>query len=258
MPNSTMQDLLAQYTSKIKGDNRVFSKDVMGRDQFGQMFDPLLNGIVDNYLRPDYLRYQYDPYMRSKGGELGNLNQQIGLSGAWRSAQSGNDLDSAAQDAMLGQEQLNRQFGDQVLGVKDQFQSGLIDPLYKSRMTNFYENPTRDMDLGNVTPQMNSTIPGLQGFAPNQVGGNNIAASTGNVGMPMAQPMNGMGGGQQQQQGMPSNLFSQYLKRPMMQQNNVMGILGGQTPSTGLGKSFKDIGSSMQLPLNNNNLAKPF
>lgn len=166
--NSFATDLVNQYTGKIKKDDRVFGTDVMSQDQFNQPFMQWVRNTVDTTLRPEFERYQLNPFLYKSGNDLGNLNQNLGLSGGYRTGAGQVQLQDAAKDAMLQKEQLTRGFNDQAMGVMDQFQSQWMDPLYRQRMTSFYNAPWRNIDTGETTPQENFTIPELQGFSAGQ------------------------------------------------------------------------------------------
>lgn len=226
--NNTMENLLSQYTNLIKPDNRVFSTDVMSYDQFASPFKKWIGEAANQYLLPDFLRYQYNPYMQQSGKELGNLNQNIGLSGAWRTAQGGQDLNDAAQQAILGQEQLQSGYNNQLMDVQDQFLKQWVDPLYQSRLTSYYNAPFRNLDLGGeVLPIENPTNPNISmpqqpalsqqyGFNPSVFKGVSNTGMTGTNGLPYAADM----GGNQR------NLLSQYLKVPTTPRTDPLQILG--------------------------------
>lgn len=151
----------------IKADPRVFGKDVMSYDQFSQPFDQWIRQTTDQYLKPDFLRYQYDPFVKQANQQMWDMNQNQGLSGAWRARQSGTDLSNAAQGFNLQGEDLRRQYNDQALQVRDKFLNAWANPLYQSQMQKFYEAPFRNMNLGDIqaktTPDTNQ-FPQLGGF----------------------------------------------------------------------------------------------
>ena len=211
MANSTMQNLLDQYTSLIKVDPRVFGTDIMSQGQFQQPFDAWTSNFINSYAKPQFLRYQYDPYMKQAAQGLGNLNDQIGLSGGWRNSNSANQLNDEAQKQILGQEQLQQGFTDQSLQIQDELKKAWSDPLYQQQLTNYYTAPWRNLNTGQATPQYQGSIPGLEGFVPN--GGSPISPYLSSTG----------GSTTQQGQGvstptMPRNILSQYLKLPNMSQ----------------------------------------
>lgn len=157
-----MQSLLDQYTKNIKVDPRTFSTDVMSQDQFSAPFDAWVKNAVNSYMLPDFMRYEYDPTMRQNLEGLYNTNQDIGLSGGWRTAQSAVDMQNVADQAMRSQEQLTRGFNDQALQTADAFKAAWSDPLYKSRMESFYNAPWNQQNTGAVTPTTTPTLPALQ------------------------------------------------------------------------------------------------
>jgi hypothetical protein len=141
--NESIDQLLQGIKSGINVDPRVFSNEVLPQDQFEQPFDAWVKNAIDMYLRPEFERYQYNPYMQNAANQMGEMNQNIGLTGAWRNARSGVDLDQTAQAQMMGREQLLSDYANQALGVRDAFKSSWSDPLYRSRMEQFYNSPTR-------------------------------------------------------------------------------------------------------------------
>ncbi len=159
-----MKGLLDQYTSKIKTDDRVFSQDVMSPDEFASPFDQWTRQTIEQTLKPEFLRYQYDPFKQQSMRSLQDLNQQQGASGAWRTAAAGRDMNTAIGATQRQEEQLWRQYNDQALQTMDAFKSGWSDPLYKKRMESFYEAPWRNQDVGAITPTTTPTDPRLQGF----------------------------------------------------------------------------------------------
>lgn len=243
--NQTAQDLLNQYLGYLNPSTDVFSQDVMSPNDFSKPFDAWANNAIDQYLRPEFLRYQYNPYVKQGADAMANMNQSIGLSGGWRTAQSGRDLNDAAYNQMLGVENLNRQYNDQAMQVRDAFKQGWSDPLYKSRMENYYNAPWRNMDTGGNAPQYSSTIPGLNGWTPNQTQPGGIAPQPGiSFPLPGGQQVGGalpnmlnkygdsvrrgpmmdtdMGMNRSQPQGQQmanAGLISQYLTKPMNFQN---------------------------------------
>lgn len=246
MPDSTAQSLLDQYTSKIKADPRVFSKDVMSQDQFDAPFKAWTKNYIDTYMLPEFLRYQYNPYVQQAGAKMQNANQQVGLSGAWRNAQSGVDLSNTADELMRGQEQLTTGFNDQALQTQDALKQAWSDPLYQSQMTNFYNAPWRNINTGDVNPILTPTDPRLVGFQPNSTMSANPQSSPitpfqGNQSLtnqyqnyPMSSQTNLTQNGQANINnpaldigGNPRNLISQYLKKPQVNNTNSYNILGG-------------------------------
>jgi hypothetical protein len=139
---------------------------------------------------------------------LYDMNQNIGLSGNWRNRGSAREMDSAARDAQLGEEQLRSGFNNQVLGLRDQYMEGWVNPLYQSRMTNFYEAPWRNINTGGATPMTEPTMPQLQNFSASQL---NPSAGVSPVATTPA-PANGLYSGQRK--GVlanPQGLFKQYM-----------------------------------------------
>lgn len=222
-PNSTMEEMVKAITDKIKLDPRVYGQDVQSFDQFKQPFDEWAKQAINQYMLPDYLRYQYNPYVQQQGASLANMNQNIGLTGAWRNAQSKQDLGNAAQSATLGQEQLNTGFNNQALATRDQLISQWALPLYESNMSTYYQAPWRNLDTGGAAanPTTTPTNPDMSGFNTPQAQapangaytgvGNNLINS---YGLPSYQmpTVNGS----TDQGGNPRNLISQYLVTPSL------------------------------------------
>lgn len=250
MANSTMQDLLNAYTGKIKVDPRVFSQDVVSQNEFSRPFDAWVNNMVNQYMLPEFNRYTYNPQMEQLNSQLFNINQDTGLSGAWRNAGSRAALNEAAESAIRQQEQMTRGFNDQVLQVRDAFKQSWSDPLYRNRMEEFYNAPWRNLDTGNNAPKFTPDDPRLQGFNPNPTAaGQTPTPQTGGQSAFMGKPLpnqygmnfGGQGGGQirpavirpggkpQQESydmgGNRRNLLSQYLTRPQVSNANSFNIL---------------------------------
>jgi len=217
----TMQDLLSQYTKYIKPDTRVFSQDVMPYQDFTQPFTEWGKQFVEQQMRPEFLRYEYNPYVENVNRQLGSLAQSQGLSGAWRTSQATSDIDRVAREAMLGTEQLQKGFSGQALEAQDLLLSGWADPLYQSRLTNFYEAPFRNLNLGGVAPTMTpSSASGIKGFTPTIL--NRISGKGGQKASPIT------AGGVQTPptiQQADRRLIGQYLKKPGASGANPYDIL---------------------------------
>lgn len=157
---SARDDLLNQYTDKIKPVEKTMA-EVLPQDQFGAPFEAWMKNFMETYSKPAFLRYEYDPYMKDTANQLGDLNQNIGLTGAWRNMQSRNDLGQAIQMGQRGAEQMWTNYNDREIGMMDELKKAWVDPLYKQRLTQYYEAPFRDLDMGPNAPQLDTTNPAL-------------------------------------------------------------------------------------------------
>lgn len=195
----TRQELLKEYTDSVKYDPRTFGEDVMSYEQFSDPFRLQQQQIVEDLYRPEFLRYEYNPAVRAAAQELGQANQNIGVSGAWRNADSAQQLSNLAEDRLIQQEQLTRRFNDRVLDMQDRFRQQLVDPLYQQRMVRFYDSPTRNVDTGDIVAQ----------YGPNETPMANI--ETGGTNATPGGIASGFTGGPESVQQMSNDLITQYL-----------------------------------------------
>ncbi len=196
-----MKGLLEQYMSKINYDPRVFSQEVMTPQEFEAPFDQWIRQMTEQTLKPEFLRYQYDPFKQQSMRQLQDLNQTMGSSGAWRTGAANRDMNTAVNDTQRAEEQLWRQYNDQALQTRDAFKSAWSDPLYKSRMESFYNAPWRNAEVGDVSATTTPTDSRLQGFDSTTIGGGtqNVSPYTGATG---TQSLSGYAG-------RPQNMFFQ-------------------------------------------------
>lgn len=159
-----LQNLLSQYTDRIQVDPRVFSQEVMGQDQFYQPFKAWTNNFVQQYMRPEFERYQLNPYNQQATQELYGLNQLQGASGGWRTNQARTDYNNQANQFQLGREDLLRKYSDNVMNVYDTMRSQWADPLYKSRFQKFYEAPWRNINTGQTQATTQPSLPATRSF----------------------------------------------------------------------------------------------
>lgn len=216
--NAALEQLIRDITKGINVSDQNFS-DNMSQEEFGRPFDEWVRNAIDMYMKPDFQRYQYDPYMKNAAGNMANMNQNVGLTGAWRGAKSAYDLNDAAQSQLLGREQLLQDYGNQVMNVRDQFKAGWADPLYRSRMEQYYNSPTRAYD-GNIAQTASvQAMPqfGRPAWSSNPVEDRNQTAQAGPA-TPAGQPSYYTDPSQGSQY--QTNLISQYLMKPRVGSSN--------------------------------------
>lgn len=158
---SLLSKLVDQYLGQIKYDPRVFSRDVMPIEQFEAPFREWVRQAINTYLLPEFLRYEYKPAISKWQNQLYDTNQQMGMTGAWRSGIAKATLNDMANAALRAQEQLTRSFNDRALRVMDTFLKAWADPLYKRQMQIFYNSAWANRNLGKVTPKSKPTLPSL-------------------------------------------------------------------------------------------------
>lgn len=203
--NAALEQLISDITKGINVSDQNFS-DNMSQEEFGRPFDEWVRNAIDMYMKPDFQRYQYNPYMQNASNNMANMNQNVGLTGAWRGAKSAYDMNDAAQSQLLGREQLLQDYGNQVMQVRDQFKAGWADPLYRSRMEQYYNSPTRAYDGG---VQATPSVPTVPQF---NAGGQTTPAT------PAGQPSYYTDPSQGSQY--QTNLISQYLMKPRVGSSN--------------------------------------
>lgn len=192
----TPQSLVDQYLGNLTPDLRQFSEDVMGYDTFASPWNAFMDQFINQSVRPEFLQYQYNPAAFDVLTNLQNTNQQMGLSGGWRSGGLQRDFRNEAGRQQLGLNAMMRGQSDVENTMRDQVARGVIDPLYNSQMQQFYESNLREGMPGSTitgSPQINT-----------------------GVGTGVAKPLPVAGGTlpQYQQQNMYDSLIAQYMGMP--------------------------------------------
>ena len=132
----------------------------MGYDQFSSPWNAFMDQYINSAVRPEFLQYQYNPAAFDVLTGLQNTNQDMGLSGAWRSRNVQRDFQNQAGRQQLGLNAMMRGQADTENTMRDQVMSGVIDPLYNSQMQQFYESNLRQGMPGSTatggSPQINT------------------------------------------------------------------------------------------------------
>lgn len=127
--------------------------DVMPRDTWNSVFDEWTRNFANEYVLPEWQEATYKPAIEDMTRTLGNMNQQIGLTGAWRSGTANNSLTRAAEESIKQEEQLRKDYQSDIASLRDAVMTNWANPLYQSQMERYTNAPWRNLNLGEMSNQ---------------------------------------------------------------------------------------------------------
>jgi hypothetical protein len=133
--------IAGSHLENVNPDKRSFSEDVMPQDQWNAIFDEWTHNFVQTEMKPEWERENYNPAMRDMTKGIGEANQQLGLSGAWRSGMGRKNLANMAKDMVKQEEGMRRDFQSGTLDTRDAVRSGIASPLYDANMKRWGDSP---------------------------------------------------------------------------------------------------------------------
>lgn len=125
--------------------------EVMPQETWNQVFDEWTRNFANEYILPEWQETTYKPAVEDLTRSLGNLNQRIGLTGAWRSGTAQDSLSRAAGEALKQEEQLRKDYQSNIANLRDQIQTNWANPLYTSQMERYTNAPWRNLNLGEMS-----------------------------------------------------------------------------------------------------------
>lgn len=158
--NPFLNSFVDPITGKISTGDEVYSQDVMSMDEWKQPFDAWTQNFVDTYVRPEWERDVYEPAMEQMTRTINEQNQAYGNTGAWRSSASRNNMTRMAEQGVLDEEALRRDFQSQSVGIRDAMYDNLANPLYLANMSKYVTAPWREMDIEAAMKDSPNTVGG--------------------------------------------------------------------------------------------------
>lgn len=150
---TTIGDLINQVGQYLR-PQQAFS-NTMGYDTYAAPQREAFNIWEQQSLRPEWERYQLNPFQSQYGNQAAATNQM--------------QLGSGKQDYQLAREQLEQGYSNQLDQARNAYDE-MIRGMYEQEMANYYESPTAFTKYSpfpataNTTTQ--STIPGIKGGIP--------------------------------------------------------------------------------------------
>lgn len=127
--------------------------DVMPQETWNSVFDEWTRNFANEYVLPEWQETTYKPAIEDMTRTLGNMNQQIGLTGAWRSGTANNSLTRAAEESIKQEEQLRKDYQSDIASLRDAVMTNWANPLYQSQMERYTNAPWRNLNLGEMSNQ---------------------------------------------------------------------------------------------------------
>ena len=127
--------------------------EVMPQETWNQVFDEWTRNFVNEYVLPEWQESTYKPTLENLTRTLDNINQQIGLTGAWRSGMAQDSLRRAAEDSLRQEEQLRKDYQSNIANLRDTIQKNWAAPLYSNQMQRYVNSPWADLNLGEMSNQ---------------------------------------------------------------------------------------------------------
>lgn len=127
--------------------------EVMPQEIWNSVFDEWTRNFANEYILPEWQENTYKPQLEEMARTLESLNNQIGLSGAWRSGTAQDSLVRASEDSLKQEESLRQQYQDSLAALREDIQNTWASPLYTSQMERYSNAPWRDLNLGDITNQ---------------------------------------------------------------------------------------------------------
>jgi hypothetical protein len=125
--------------------------DVMPQDTWNSVFDEWTRNFANEYVLPEWQETTYKPAVEDLTRALGNMNQQIGLTGSWRSGTAQNSLRRAADESVKQEEQLRKAYQSDIANLRDTVMTNWANPLYSSQMERYTNAPWRNLNLGEMS-----------------------------------------------------------------------------------------------------------
>lgn len=125
--------------------------DVMPQETWNSVFDEWTRNFANEYVLPEWQEATYKPAIEDMTRTLGNMNQQIGLTGAWRSGTANNSLARAAEESIKQEEQLRKDYQSDIASLRDAVMTNWANPLYQSQMKRYTNAPWRNLNLGEIS-----------------------------------------------------------------------------------------------------------
>jgi hypothetical protein len=166
-----------QLENTNPGDD-IYTEDVMPQDQWNSIFDDWTREFVMNEMKPEWEEDTYNPAMRNMNIQMGEANQQLSLTGAWRSSMGRKNLADMAKDMIKQEEGMRKDFQNTSLETRDAIRENLANPLYESNMKRWGDAPWGDQreedvsveDLDGAVPgdtDLGSLIDSINNWTPN-------------------------------------------------------------------------------------------
>jgi len=140
-------------------------QDLLPQDQFYGIFDEWTRNFVNEYVLPEWQEKTYNKELENMAMALGNLNKQMGVSGAWRSGTARGSLYRAADESLEQEEQLRQDYQSQISALRDQIQNQWAAPIYNNEMTDYMNSPTSGIDLTGIGDDMVDSLSGENGVS---------------------------------------------------------------------------------------------
>jgi hypothetical protein len=149
-PQAGPMETIAQGTLGNVQDIKNF-QTIMPQDTWNNVFDEWTRNFATEYVLPEWQAQTYNPTVEDMTRSLGNMNQQMGVTGAWRSGGAQNDLQRAAQEALKQEENLRTQYQSDIAKLRDSVLTTWATPTYEDQMRNYNNSPLTDLNLSNIS-----------------------------------------------------------------------------------------------------------
>jgi hypothetical protein len=167
-PAPPQERIADESLENVQPNTDIYSEDVMKQDAWFDPFDEWTRNFVNTYMKEEWERDVYNPAMKNMTKSLGEANQAVGLSSAWRTSGARENLADMAKEMMVEEDRMRTAFQDQSVERRDQIRSQLAAPLYNANMTRWGDSPWGNMNLEGADME------GIRGNLEGSLGGENL------------------------------------------------------------------------------------
>ena len=121
--------------------------EVMPQETWNAVFDEWTRNFVNEYVLPEWQEEIYNPALEEMIRGLYNINQQMGVSGQWRSGVAQSNLERTAEENLKEEERLRKQYQSDIAALRDKILETWANPLYAKQMEMYNNAPWGDYKL---------------------------------------------------------------------------------------------------------------
>jgi len=130
-----------------KVETRKPFSEVMPQETWNSVFDEWTRNFVNEYVLPEWQEETYNPALEEMIRGLYNTNQQMGVSGQWRSGVAQSNLQRTAEEGLKQEESLRKQYQSDIANLRDKVLETWANPLYAKQMEMYSNAPWGDYKL---------------------------------------------------------------------------------------------------------------
>lgn len=146
-----------------KVETRKPFSEVMPQETWNSVFDEWTRNFVNEYVLPEWQQETYNPALENMIRGLYNTNQQMGVSGQWRSGVAQSNLERTAEENLKEEERLRKQYQSDIAALRDKVLEAWANPLYAKQMEMYNNAPWGDykLDSDNLSEEAKGMISDL-------------------------------------------------------------------------------------------------